>query len=102
MVVRNTDVSREDEQTTFDGGIFFYRAKVDHREFTIGCDEMWRYHYRHYNEHYESDEEDKAASTSLAQLGVTREAPKKKSEIEVSLRSRGTAGNHGQVITKKN
>lgn len=81
LVIRNSDIV--DESAAFDGGIFFYRAKVKHRDFIIGCDEMWRYHLRNYNEHYESDE-DEADSSNAIVRGT--DAPKKKSEISVVLK----------------
>jgi hypothetical protein len=95
MVVRNCDV--KEESGPFDGGIYFYRAKVDLREFTIGCDDMWRHHYKVYNDHYQSDEEEEAFSGAAA----LPEAPKKRSEIEVTLRKTARGSKAARPKTKK-
>lgn len=81
LVVRNADV--DESEGAFDGGIFFYKAKAKHREFSIGCETMWRYHYKRYNAHYESDEE----NCEERKVAVkTADAPKRKSDVAVLLR----------------
>jgi len=83
FVIKNADV--DENEGAFDGGVFFYKAKAKHREFSIGCEAMWRYHYRFYNQHYESDEEDQ----KTAAVPGTRDAPKKRSDVAVVLRKPG-------------
>lgn len=81
LVVRNSD--NPNEEGDFEGGIFFYKARKieDHGDFTIGCDSMWKYHLAQYNDHYESEEEEK-----LDTREYTKDAPRKKSEMAVQLR----------------
>lgn len=55
LVVKNADVIEGDGE--FDGGIYFYKAKLHKKPFYVGSKAMWQYHYTHFNEHYESDEE---------------------------------------------
>lgn len=104
LVVKNSDI--KDESGSFDGGIYFYRAKVDHREFTIGCDAMWKHHYTTYNDHYESDEEKENAKIVTASGGGVlraiaddREEPKRRREIEVALRK--VRPGRARVVTQK-
>ena len=96
MVVRNCDI--KDDSGPFDGGIYFYRARVDLREFTIGCDEMWRHHHKTYNSHYESDEEEAAVKGVDADDAVY-EPPKKRSEIHVTLRKKPSS--RARAATRK-
>lgn len=77
LVIRNSD--NNDESGPFEGGVFFYKARIDHREFTIGCDAMWRFHYRQYNAHYESDEEAGDQPNDV-------DPPRKRSEMTITLR----------------
>ena len=65
MVIRNADVIESDGD--FEGGVYFYKAKKEHKPFTVGCDAMWRYHFRKYNNHYETDEEN--GKTAVQNLG---------------------------------
>jgi hypothetical protein len=90
MVVRNSDISNEDEQGAFDGGILFYKGRKidDLPQFYIGCDQMWRYHFQRYNEHYESDEEDGEAMDAKASSNLIAldPAPKRGQKMKVALR----------------
>lgn len=95
MVVRNSDISNEEEQGTFDGGILFYKGRKieDLPQFYIGCDQMWRYHFKRYNEHYESDEEGGEAATAAIDNAATEAPapPKRGTRVAVGLRRKAPA-----------
>lgn len=80
MVVKNSDV--HEESGPFDGGIYYYKAKKEHREFHIGSDSMWRYHFRVFNQNYE-DELERADDKNDA---PRRDPPKRQSQISVALK----------------
>lgn len=86
LVVRNSD--NPDEDGDFEGGIFFYKARIDHPDFTIGCDQMWKFHLSQYNEHYETDEEKFIDDKHAGSVGASKQhnAPRKNSELAVQLR----------------
>jgi len=81
LVIKNSDI--DESEGDFDGSVFFYKAKPQHRPFTIGSDDMWRHHFKVYNEHYESDEENKSGGSGGESASATAVSARRRQPARV-------------------
>lgn len=74
MVIKNRTISNKIEDV-----VFWYKAE-EHPPFRMGSDRIWEFHDKHYNNHYDSDEDDMDNNTNSYNLGTIATKNKKPSK----------------------